>query len=244
MNLRQQTVSGQTEQPIDLKAEPDRTKSTAILSSPIRMLAVDAAIYTFAIDAGTERELVAHLEEAVAAALVAAYAPIAEIARQTTRVADSARAVACGDGSDGSGDGDSGRGRRRALQARGNASAVDVAKAATDAADRVAAAVPRRDEGAAATAAAQIATAVHDAAEAKAREYTRAAALVAQAAADAVAKVTHTADTESVATELKVFETAAAVRAIALDACYQVALDAAASAAEHELTKKSIGQAL
>ena len=83
---------------------------------------------------------------------------------------------------------------------------------------------------------------MHDAAEAKSKEYTQAAAVVARAAAEAVAKVTDTADVQNVATELKVFEAAAAVRAIALDACYQVAINAAATAAEHALTKQSTRQ--
>ncbi len=59
----------------------------------IRLLAVDAAIYTFAIDVETEGDLVVYLQQVAAAALVAAYAPIAEVARQASRVADGARAV-------------------------------------------------------------------------------------------------------------------------------------------------------
>ena len=53
-----------------------------------------------------------------------------------------------------------------------------------------------------------------------------------EAAADAAARVTDTSDIQDVAVELKVFEAAAAVQAIALDACYQVAINAAATAAE------------
>ncbi len=206
---------------------------------PILLLAVDAAVFTFDIDEEVDRDLVVYLEQAVAAALISAYAPIAAIARQATRVADRARAaqleataqtaqvmairvaeVAA------------------ALHARGDASAMKVAQAASDAADLVAASVTPGGERAAASAAAQVAAAVHDAAAAKAREHAQAAAIVAQAAANAAARVTDTADVQNVAIELKVFEAAAAVQAIALDACYQVAINAAATAAESAFTKR------
>ncbi len=103
----------------------------------------------------------------------------------------------------------------------------------------MAASVAPGGEGPAASAAAQVAAAVRDAAAARSREHAQAAAKVAQSAADAAAKVTNTADAQNVAVELKVFEAAAAVQAIALDACYQVAIDAAATAVEHTLRKAS-----
>ena len=49
----------------------------------------------------------------------------------------------------------------------------------------------------------------------------------------------HTAEAQNVSVELKVFEAAAAVRAIAPDTSYQVAIDAAAIAAEQSLTRES-----
>ena len=233
-----------TDQPDNLETGADRTEFADYPElDPIRLLAVDAAIYTFAIDADTESELVVHIEEVVASALVAAYAPIAEIARQTTRYADRARAEQLAA---------SARTAQvmairvaevaAALRARGDASAMNVAQAASEAADRVAAKVPLGGEGDAASAAAQVATAVHEAAEAKSKEHAQAAAIVARAAADAAARVTDTDDIQNVAIELKVFEAAAAVRGIALDACYQVAINAAATAAEHALTKQSTRQ--
>ena len=206
----------------------------------ILSLAVDAAVYTFDIDEEADRDLVSYLERAVAEALIAAYAPIAAIARQATRVADGVRAaqlkataqtaqvmavrvaeVAA------------------ALHARGDASAIRVAQAASDAADLVAASVTPGGEGEAAAAAAQVAAAVRDAAAMKSREHAKAAAIVAQAAANAAAKVNDSADVQNVAVELKVFEAAAAVQAIALDACYQVAINAAATAAERAFTKRA-----
>ena len=84
----------QAMQPTDLEAGADRTEFDAYPElGPIRVLAVDAVLYTFAVDAETESDLVVHLEQVVTAALVAAYAPIAEIARQASRVADGARAA-------------------------------------------------------------------------------------------------------------------------------------------------------
>ena len=206
---------------------------------PIRMLAVDAAVYTFAIDLETEHELVIHLEEMVADALIAAYAPIGAIARRATRVANGARdaqlaataqtaqmmaAVVAEVAA--------------AVRARGDDSAVKVAQAASDAADLVAASVEPGGEGAAASAAALVATAVRDAAAAKAEEHAQAAAVVAQAAASAAARMADTASVQDIAVELKVFEAAAAVQVIALDACYQVAINAAATAAANAYRKK------
>ena len=141
-----------TDQPDNLETGADRTEFADYPElDPIRLLAVDAAIYTFAIDADTESELVGHLEEVVAAALIAAYAPIAEIARQTTRFADSARVAQLAA---------SARTAHvmairvaevaTALQARGDDSANRVAKAASDVADRVAAKVVPGGEGSAA----------------------------------------------------------------------------------------------
>jgi len=237
MSLLELPAHGQAEQTTDPVATPGFSAYPEL--QPIRMLAVDAAIYTFAIDLEAERELVVHLEEIVAEALIAAYAPIGAIARRATRVADGARAaqlaataqtaqtmaalvaeVAA------------------AVRARGDDSAVKVAQAASDAAELVAAAVEPGGEGAAASAAALVAAEVREAAAAKSEEHAQAAAVVARAAAGAAARMTDTANVQDVAIELKVFEAAAAVQAIALDACYQVAINAAATAAENAFRKK------
>ena len=149
MSPRERPGQGQTEQPTDRAAGSDRTPfDTYPELHPIRLLAVDAAIYTFAIDAEVESELVVHLEETVATALVAAYAPFAAIARQTTRVADSAR--------DAQLSATAGTAQAMAirvaevaaaLQTREDASAIEVAQAASAAADRVAAVVAPGGEG-------------------------------------------------------------------------------------------------
>ena len=241
MSPREKRERGRTGQPTDLEAGSNRTSLDAYPElHPIRLLAVDAAIYTFAIDVEIESDLVVHLDESVIVALIAAYAPIAAIVRQTTRVADSIRAAQLAAAA------------RNAeamatqvaevvatLLARRDASAVRVAQAAADAADRVAAAVAPGGEQAAAFAAAQVATAVHDAAAAMSEEYSQAAAVVARACADAAARMTDTADVQNAVSELKVREADAAVRAIALDACYQVAINAANTAAEQALTKQA-----
>ena len=204
---------------------------------PIRVWGVDAAIYAFGIR--NETDLLKHLEEAVGAALVLAYAPIASIARETARNADRARATQLAQ---------SARIAEKmairvaevaaALQASGDASATKVAQVATDAADRVAASVIPGGEAAAVSAASQVATAVHNAAVAKSTELARAATLVAEAAARAAAEATDTADVQAAALKSEVFEAAAAVQAIALNACYQVAINAAATAAEKQLAGK------
>ena len=244
MNARETPSQGQNERQDDLEPGSDRTEFNAYPElEQIRLLAVEAAIYTFAIDPETETELVVHLQDVVAAALVEAYAPIAEIARQASTVAAGARAARL--------DATARTAEMMAvhvaevaaaLHARNEASAIRTAQTASDAADLVAASVAADGEGAAALAAAQVAAAVRDAAAAKSREDAQAAAIVAQAAANAATKVHNTADVQNVATELKVFEAAAAVQAIALDACYQVALNTAASTAEHALTNASIQQ--
>jgi hypothetical protein len=229
-----------TGQPTDLTAGWDRTEFGAYPDlKPLQSLAVDAAIYTFGIDAEAESDLIVHLEEVVAAALVAAYVPIAVIARQATRVADQARTEQLAA---------TARTAQElatqvaevaaALRARDDALAVEVAQAASDAADLVAATVAPGGEGAAASAAAQIAAAVRDAAAAKSEEHAQEAAIVAQAAAAAAATITDTADSQNIAVELKVFEAAAAVQAIARDACYQVAVNAAATAAGNAFMKR------
>ena len=245
MSPRESPTQGQAAHPTDLEVGSEGTEFDAYPElGPIRVLAVDAVLYTFAIDAETESDLVVHLEQVVTAALVAAYAPIAEIARQASRVADGARAAQL-----------AATARTAevmaaqvaevaaALHARGDAAAIRMAQAASDAADLMAASVTPGGERTAASAAAQVAAAVRDAAAANSREHAEAAAKVAQAAANAAVKVNISADVQNVSVELKVFEAAAAVRAIALDTCYQVAIDAAAIAAEQSLTKESTGQA-
>jgi hypothetical protein len=125
-----------------------------------------------------------------------------------------------------------------AVRARRVDTAVKLAQAASDAADLVAASVAPGGEGAAASAAAQVAATVRDAATAKSEEHAQEAAVVAQAAASAAARMADTANVHDVALELKVFEAAAAVHAIALDACYQVAINAAATAAENAFRQR------
>jgi len=102
----------------------------------------------------------------------------------------------------------------------------------------VVASVTPGGEGTAALAAVQVARAVHDAAAAKTRDLAQATTLVAQAAAWAAEEAADTANARDVAGKLEVFEAAATVQAIALNACYQVAINAAATAAE----KQSTGQ--
>ena len=207
---------------------------------PIREWGVDAAIYEFGIEA--DAELVEHLDEAVGTALVLAYAPIASIARQTARTADRARAAHLA--------GSARLAERMAMrvaeaaaavQASGDASAEKMAQAASDAAELVAASVIPGGEAVAVSAAAQVATAVHNAAVAKSSELAHAATLVAEAAARAAAEVIDTADVQNAALKSEVFEAAAAIQAIALNACYQVAIDAAATAAENGFYRKHAG---
>lgn len=205
---------------------------------PIRSWGVDAAIHAFGIEA--EDDVVDQLNEMVGSALVLAYAPIASIARETNRVAERARAAHLLE---------TARISERtairvadvaaALQVREEAAAAKVAQAASDAAEFVAASVTPGGEEEAVLAAVQVATTVHDAAAAKSAELAHAATLVADAAALAAAEATGTAKTQEVALELEVFEAAAAVQAIALNACYQVAVDAAATTAEKHLKRRT-----
>lgn len=227
-------------QPRDAASRSARTNFDAYPElQPIRTWGVDAAIYEFGIE--DDADLVDHLNEAVGAALVLAYAPIASIARQTKRVADRAQsahlahtartsektAIGVADAA-------------AALQVIEEATASKVAQVASDAAELVAASVIRGGEAAAVLAAIQVATAVHDAAAIKSTELAHAATLVAAAAAMAAADVTDTADGEDAALKLEVVESAAAVQAIALNACYQVAIKAAADAAEKYFTEKGL----
>jgi hypothetical protein len=152
MSHRDKRADRRTGPPTDREAGADDTSLDAYPElHPIRLLAVDAAIYTFGIDVEIESDLVVHLEEAVAAALIATYAPIAAIARETTRVADTARAAHLAAAA------------RTAqvmaiqvaevaatLHTHDDDSAIKVAQAATDAANLVAATVAAGDEGAAA----------------------------------------------------------------------------------------------
>lgn len=204
--------------------------------TPVLSLAVDAVVYTFDLDEEVDPDLVAHLERVATAATLDAYAPIVATAAKVGRAAERARAarvaavaqaaevmavrvaeVAA------------------ALQAHGDASATRSASSASKAAKLVAGSVVPGNETAAASAAAQIRQAVHDAAATKAAERARAAATVARAAMLAAAEVAASAEVEAVPIELEVFNAAAAIQTIALDTCYQVALNAAAAAAEKAL---------
>jgi hypothetical protein len=228
----------QAEQPTDRISRSRRTDFDAYPElEPIRLWGVNAAIYGFGIK--DETDLVDQLDEVVITALVLAYAPIASIARETRRVTDRARAAQLIESARMAGmlamrvaD------VAAALQASGESAATKVAQAATEAADLVAASVVPGGEAAAVSAAGKVATAVRDAAAAKAAELAHAATVVAQAAARAAVEANHTADIKDVAVRLEVFEAAAAVQAIAMNACYQVAVNAAAIAAEKHFAGK------
>lgn len=209
--------------------------------APVIALAVDAVIYTFDIDRSADAALIADLERVAVSETLATYAPMAAIAAQASRsagraghartaaVAKAAEAMAACTAE-----------VAAVLQVCDEAHAVRVARDASDAAELVAASVGF--EGGArrvAATAAQLATAVRLAAADVALERARAAALVAQAASAAAAEVAQTAELMSVAVELEVFNTAAAVRAIALDTCYQAAVDVAATTAELALSDRA-----
>lgn len=211
---------------------------------PILEQAINATIHTFEIDEEADRDLIQKLQDAVAADLIAAYAPIADIATRTARIAGRSRAAKLlAAARTAQVMAERVAEAAAALQARGEASAKSMALAASDAANRMAASVVPGGEDAAATAAAHVATAVHNATAAKAQERAQAAAVVAQEAADAAVQVADGADSQNVLSELKVFEAAAAVQAIALATCYQIAINAAATAAETALSTEVIEDA-
>jgi hypothetical protein len=200
---------------------------------PVIALALDAVVSSFypeKIDARFR----AYLERVSGAATLAIYAPIAALTVQTGRRAQDSRVVrtaavaqaaeniaACV------------AEVAAALEARDGALAVAEARAASSAADLVAASTSLQgDQTGIAEMASVVASAVHDAATAAVLERARAASLVAQSATTAAAEVARAADEATVAVELEVFQAAAALRAIALETCYQVAINVAASAAE------------
>jgi hypothetical protein len=203
---------------------------------PILERAVNATVHTFGINEETDAPLILDLAEAVAADLISAYAPIAAIATRTARTAGRSRAARLLEAArTAQVMADRVAEAAATLQARGDASAKTMALEASVAANRLAAAVAPGDEVAAATAAAHVATAVHQASAAKAHDRALAAAIVAQEAAAAAAQVADGADSQNVINELQVFEAATAVQTIALATCYQVAINAAATAAERAL---------
>lgn len=208
--------------------------------TPVIALAVDAVIYTFGIDEEADAALVAHLERVTVAKTLPIYAPMAAIAAQAGRgalrsrdaraaaVARAAEAMAACVAE-----------VAAVLQLRDEAHAQAVARDASDAAQLVAASLRDGDAPQAAATAAQVAAAVREAAAQAARERARAAALVAHAATSAAAGVAEAEDLVSVAVEVEAFTTASRVRAIALDTCYQAAIDVAATAAEQVLTNRT-----
>jgi hypothetical protein len=209
--------------------------------APVLSLAVDAVVFTFDIDEETDADVVAHLARTTAEAVVPLYAPIAAFAAQIRTQADdshASRAAAVARAAEAMAA--SVAAVAEALRTRGEASAVRAAGAATEAAEQVAASAAAADDPAkAAATAAQVARAVHNAAATAAAERARAASLVAQAATTAAAEVAAAADQVDIAAELEVFSAAMAVRAIALDSCYQLGINVAATTAETALNGKN-----
>lgn len=195
---------------------------------PVLEQAVNAAVYTFEIDEDLVSDLVHDLEDVIAADLIAAYAPFVAIAVQTARTVESSRAARLLEAA---------RSAQTmaervaeaatAMQSRGDQSANVMALAASDAAHRMASSVAIGGEAAAASAAAKVATAVHHATLAKAKERAEAAAVAAAEAAAAAAQVVESADLQNVINELKIFDAATAVQEIALATCHQAALNSA-----------------
>jgi hypothetical protein len=120
-----------------------------------------------------------------------------------------------------------------ALKSRAEEIAANVAKDAVVAAELVASsAASHADQTEAAATAAAMTVVVDDAAAAVVSERDRAAALVAQSATVAASVVAGKADAVTVANDSKLSQAAAALRAIALQTCYHLAITVGASAAE------------
>ena len=204
-------------------------------------LAVDAVVHTFGIDEEADADLVAHLENVTVAKTLPIYAPMAAIATQAGRGARrsrDARAAAVARAAEAMAACVSEV--ATAVQLRNEAHAAAVARDASEAAELVAASILfESDAPKAAATAAHVAKAVRVAAAQAALERAQAAALVAQAAASAAAGVAEAEELVSVAVDLEAFTTASKVRAIALDTCYQAAIDVAATAAEQILTDRT-----
>jgi len=210
--------------------------------SSILEQAVDATVYTFEIDEDVDQDLIHDLEDAIAVDLIAVYAPIVATAIQTAKTVEYSRATRLlATARTAQVMAERVAEAAAALQSRGDESANTAALAASNAAYRLAASVVTGGEAAAATAAARVATAVHEATAAKAQERAEAQVFVAAEAAAAAAEVVDGNEQHDVLSELRIFATAAAVQAIALSTCYQVALNSAATAAVNKFKLQGRG---
>jgi hypothetical protein len=200
---------------------------------PVISLALDAVVSSFYPEK-IDDHFRAYLERVTTAATLAIYAPIAALTARVGRGAEDSRTVRTAEVARAAEDmATSVAKMAEALQTREEATAVTVARDASLAAELVAASDAfSDDQPAMAVTAAAVATAVHDAATAAVLERARAASLVAQSASAAASEVAAAADQATIAVELEVFQAAAALRGIALETCYQVAINYAASAAE------------
>jgi hypothetical protein len=199
---------------------------------PVVSLALDAVISSF-YPQKIGQDLRNYLERVTSTATVATYAPIAAIALRTRRGAEDtrvARTTAVARAAQEMAD----RVAEVAahLQTREQASADTVAREASKAAEKVALSTGPEHPAQMAVTAASVAAAVHDAAAEALLETAHAAAVVANAATTAAAEVATAADAAALIIELHVLRSASALQAIALETCYQFAINTAASAAE------------
>jgi len=204
--------------------------------APVISLAVDAVIHLFDLHDAVDGVVIERLNEAATIRTVDLYTSMATIA---TRSAEGARRSWDIRGAEVARAAEDMATRvaeiAANLQAREEVQAAAVAHDAAAAADRVATAgvdqsMPRAEETAA-----QIAAAVRTAAATAVRERARTAATLASRAASAAREMTRTVELENIALELETSTTAAALRAIMLETCYQAALDAAATEAGETL---------
>ncbi len=200
---------------------------------PVLSLALDAVVSSF-YPQRIGPDIRAYLERVTAAATVAIYAPMAEIARRSRTGAQVTRAARTAAVAREAGQIASCVAKVAAeLQIREDASADTVARDVASAAELVVLTPGSGpDTRRVATTAAGVAVAAREAATAALLERARAAATVAQAASVAAAEVAASADAAAVEVELEVFRAASVLQGIALETCYQVAINFAASAGE------------
>ncbi len=202
---------------------------------PVLLSARAAVVEAFDIDESMQADLVRVLERVAVEAMVAAYAPMVVAATELNRVNEGSRsaqavrvarvaevmAVRIGE-------------IAAQLHRRDEDSALRVAMEASVAADGVAASTT---PGIGVAKAAEVAAAVHAAAESRAAEQASAAMVVAEMAASAALKVASEADAAAATVERKAFDAASSVQGIGLNMCYEIAIDAAASAAHRALAR-------
>lgn len=202
---------------------------------PVLLSARAAVVEAFDIDESMQADLVHALERVAVEAMVAAYAPMVVAATELKRVNEGSRsaqavrvagvaevmAVRVGE-------------IAAQLHRRDEDSALRVATEASVAADGVAASTT---PGIGVAKAAEVAAAVHAAAESRAAEQASAAMVVAEMAASAALKVASEADAAAATVERKAFDAASSVQGIGLNMCYEIAIDAAASAAHRALAR-------